>query len=189
MNVEKLNQKVENADDPTSEKRQDFDESAKRKSPDKKNQDSIDEKKEKGNDENEEQKDREKKSMDEKIQGCQKQADLRMSAYQKQIDDINARNKELDEQAKTASERTDFITNITKSALMPGTINTDETSVKPHASAMPQEQFTTAVAAERPADQAAAKEKNDAKEKQAAAKEQPTSAVAGQDGDAKKAAA
>lgn len=183
MNVEKLNQKAENADDPTPEKRQDFDESAKRKSPDKKNQDSIDDEKEKKNGK-EEQKDREKKSMDERIQDCQKRAGLRVSAYRRQLEDIDARNKKLDEQAKSASERTDFIANITKSALMPGTINTDETPVKPRAS-----EQSAATAAEKPADWTAAKEKNDAREKQAAAREQPAIAVAGQDGGAKQAAA
>ncbi|MBI2635973.1 hypothetical protein HYW84_01470 [Candidatus Peregrinibacteria bacterium] len=192
MNIEALNQDVK-ADGPTPEKRQDLDESA--KNPDGKHRDNVDDKKEKKNDENKEQKDQEKKSMDEKILDCQKRADLRVSAYKKQLDDIDARNKKLDEQAKSASERTDFIANITESALVPGKIYSEETPVKPHASAMRQEQFV-ATAAEMPADQDTAKEKGvrppdwrEKQEKQAAAKEQPATAVAGQEEGAKQAAA
>ncbi|NOS68297.1 MAG: hypothetical protein HOO67_08155 [Candidatus Peribacteraceae bacterium] len=115
----------------------------------------------------------ERRPTNEKIQGYQKGADEQLAAHAHHLDDINARNTELNRQAQLATERADFIASITQSAVLPGTINTEQTKVEKRTAAASQEQLTGAVAGDQPAEKTAQTDRRQKQEAAVAAKEQP----------------
>lgn len=128
------------------------------------------------------------KSRAEKIQDYQDQARIQLDAHKKQVEDTDARNRALTAEAKAESGRGDFVASITQSAVLPGTMNTEQTQVEKRTAGASQEQFI-AVGGNQPTEKIAKQEQVQNKEKQAAAKEQPAVAAASQEGAARPAAA
>lgn len=169
MNLEIFQPEATGADDSTLKDQQNPEASQKEKH----HESADDRKKEKADQKQEAENDLEKKPAAKKIQEYQTQADNHLVAYKKQLGDTDRHNKELDAQAKAASDKADFIASITQSALLPGTINTEQTQVEKRTGNALEQQGSTLVATHQPVGQAAKAENNQKQENQTAKKEKP----------------